>query len=298
MNTHNPRILSAIFRHLKSRPSITSVGILEYRNSLEKSAQAFKPDPVVQFNSFSIGHIQAAWLTPEGYDPSRIILYVHGGGYIAGSILSHRDLASRIARAARAKVLIFNYRLAPEHPFPAGLDDLQTVYEWLSSAIIPPTTHISLVGDSAGAGLCLAFLTSLLNKNKPLPACAVFISPWVDLSCKNQSFKANQDKDPMLNQKQLLETARLYTDKSLCHPLVSPIHNTFKGLPPMLIQAGENEVLLDDSNILAQKIKDSKGNVTLEIWDEMFHVWHYFAKYLSQGKAAIEGIGRFIKQHS
>ena len=297
MNTHTPRILSAIFRQLQSRPSLEKAGIKKYRASLEKSARAFKPDPDILFNTFTIGHIQAAWLTPKKCDNSRIILYVHGGGYIAGSIQTHRDLASRIAKASRAELLIFDYRLAPEHPFPSGLMDLQTVYDWLSVSI-SPTTHISLVGDSAGAGLCLAFLVSLLDKNKYLPICSVFISPWVDLSCKNNSFKTNHGKDPMLNQKKLLETARLYTDKNLCHPLVSPIHNKFKGLPPLLIQTGENEVLLDDSKILAQKIKNKEGNITLEIWNEMFHVWHYFAKYLSQGQAAIEAIGKFIKGYS
>ena len=231
MNTQTHRILSAIFRQLQSRPSLENVGIKEYRNSLEKSARAFKPDPAIQFTTFRIGHIPAAWLIPGGCEDSRIILYVHGGGYIAGSIQTHKDLASRIAKAARAKLLIFEYRLAPEHPFPSGLNDLQTVYDWLLLCL-PPTTHISLAGDSAGAGLCLAFLTTCLNRDIQLPACAVFMSPWVDLSCKNQSFKTNHGKDPMLNETLLLNTARLYTDKNLCHPLISPIHNTFIGLPP------------------------------------------------------------------
>ncbi len=297
MNTHTPRILSAIFRQLQSRPSLENVGIKEYRDSLEKSARTFKLDPAIQFTTFTIEHIPAAWLTPDEFEDSRIILYVHGGGYIAGSIQTHKDLASRIAKAARAKLLIFEYRLAPEHPFPSGLVDLQNIYDWLVQST-PPTTRISLVGDSAGAGLGLAFLTSCFNRNTPLPACAALMSPWADLTCKNKSFETNQGKDPMLNHKQLAETARLYTNKSLCHPLVSPLYNTFKGFPPMLIQAGENEVLVDDSKILAEKIENAGGKVTLEIWDGMFHVWHYFARYLSQGQKAIKVIGKFIQQHS
>ncbi|OQY52909.1 MAG: hypothetical protein B6230_01900 [Desulfobacteraceae bacterium 4572_89] len=232
MNTHTPRILSAIFRQLQSRPSLENVGIKEYRDSLEKSARTFKLDPAIQF-----------------------------------------------------------------HPFPSGLVDLQNIYDWLVQST-PPTTRISLVGDSAGAGLGLAFLTSCFNRNTPLPACAALMSPWADLTCKNKSFETNQGKDPMLNHKQLAETARLYTNKSLCHPLVSPLYNTFKGFPPLLIQAGENEVLVDDSKILAEKIENAGGKVTLEIWDGMFHVWHYFARYLSQGQKAIKVIGKFIQQHS
>ena len=297
MSKRTSRILSAIFRQLKSRPNFESVGIEPYRQLLEKSALVFKPHNAIKVEPFCIKTIEAQWLNPLQQNKNRILLYVHGGGYIAGSIKSHQDLASRIAIASEAKALIFNYRLAPEHPFPEGLTDVKTVYQWLTSKY-GDTHKISLVGDSAGAGLTLALLAGLLNDGHPLPTCAALISPWIDLECKNKAHLENHEKDPMLTQTVLKKTARLYTDKDLSNPMISPINNNFSGLSPVLIQAGEHEVLINDSKILAQKLKEAGTTVQLEIWEEMFHVWHYFAKYLSEGRKAIHHIGNFIKQYS
>ncbi|MBU1345161.1 MAG: alpha/beta hydrolase [Proteobacteria bacterium] len=297
MSKTTSHILSAILEHLKSSPTFESTGIEQYRKLLEKSAAAFKPSTTLVTKSFSIAAIDAQWLIPLQHNENRIILYTHGGGYIAGSINSHKDLASRIAVAAEAKVLIYNYRLAPEHPFPKGLMDVKTVYQWLIDTYCH-TYNISLAGDSAGAGLTLALLAGLLNDGHPLPVCSVLISPWIDLECKNNSFIENQGKDPMLHQHILKKTARLYTDKDLSNPMISPINNNFSGSSPFLIQTGENEVLADDSKLLAKKLKAAGVSVQLEIWDEMFHVWHYFARYLSQGRQAIQQIGNFIKTYS
>ena len=220
-----------------------------------------------------------------------------GGGYIAGSMVSHRDLASRIAMASNAKCLIFNYRLAPEHPFPEGLEDVKKVYQWLSDTF-QSSQKISLVADSAGAGLALALLSILLKERYPLPACSVLISPWIDLECKNSSHMTNQDKDPMLSQRILQKTARLYTDRDLSDPLISPINSDLSGISPVLIQAGEHEVLLDDSKILTKRLNRVGATVQLEIREGMFHVWHYFAKYLSEGREAIQQIGEFIKTYA
>ncbi len=290
-------ILEALFRHLKTHPTFEGIGIQSYRTLLEKSAAAFKPDASIKTNPFMIDTIEAQWLCPENHNSRRIILYVHGGGFIAGSINSHRDLASRIAKACDAKVLIFNYRLAPEHPFPEGLTDVRTVYEWLADQF-REIHNIILMGDSAGAGLSLSLLAGLLSDQLPLPICCVLISPWIDLECKNLSHLKNKDKDPMLSTDILKKTAALYTDKKLSHPFISPINYNFKGMPPILIHAGENEILLDDSRVLAQKLKVSGATVELEIWEGMFHVWHYFAKYLSEGRQAIDRIGKFVKQHT
>ena len=297
MSKMAPHILSIILKHLKSHPTFESIGIESYRNLLEKSAMAFKPDKSIKLKPLLIKTIEAQWLLPPQPNEKRIIMYVHGGGYIAGSMNSHRDLASRIAIASDAKVLIFNYRLAPEHPFPYGLTDVKAVYQWLTENF-KDTEKISLVADSAGAGLTLALLSELLIKGYPLPACSVLISPWIDLECKNNSHTTHQDKDPMLSQHILKNTARLYTDKDLSDPMISPINSEFSGISPMLIQVGEHEVLVDDSKILTKKLNKSGTTVQLEIWDEMFHVWHYFAKYLSEGRQAIQHIGDFIKKYS
>ncbi len=297
MSKITSHILSAIFRHLRSRPTFDSVGIEQYRKLLEKSVLAFKPDKSVAVEPFHIKNIEAQWLLPLHHNENRIILYIHGGGYIAGSINSHKDLASRIAKACDAKTLIFNYCLAPEHPFPEGLEDVKTVYQWLINKY-QGTHKINLVADSAGAGLALALLSGLLTKEAFLPVCSVLISPWIDLECKNNSYIENQKKDPMLNQLILKKTARLYTDKDLSTPLISPINNEFSKICPMLIQVGEHEVLSDDSKILTRKLKAAGATVQLEIWEEMFHVWHYFAKYLWEGRQAINNIGQFIKKYS
>ncbi len=298
MATTRSHILCAIFRQLKARPGFDSIGIENYRKLLEKSALAFKPDNSIKKESFYINTIQAQWLEPELYNEKHIIMYIHGGGYVAGSIKSHRDLASRIAQACEAKVLIFDYRLAPEHPFPAGLEDVKTTYQWLIDAYTNEY-KISIVADSAGAGLALGLLSILLKETKPLPVCAVLLSPWVDLECKNQSLVENAKKDPLLNLSALKSTARLYTDHdNLSDPLISPVNSDFTGICPILIQTGENEVLIDDSKNLAQKLENRGAIVQLDIWKEMFHVWHYFARYLPEGKQAIKEIGNFIKKHS
>ena len=291
-------VLSAIFRQLKSRPSFDSIGIENYRKLLEKSALAFKPDKSVKTESFFINGIEAQWLLPLYHNKKHIIMYVHGGGFIAGSIKSHRDLASRIAIASEAKVLIFNYRLAPEHPFPAGLEDVKTIYQWLTNRY-KNGYKISIVADSAGAGLALGLLSMLLNSARSLPVCTVLLSPWIDLECKNNSLIENKKKDPLLNHDALKRTVRLYTDHdNLSNSLISPVNNNFSGISPLLIQTGENEVLIDDSKILAQKLEQANAVVQLDIWKEMFHVWHYFAKYLPEGREAIKEIGNFIKKHS
>lgn len=296
MSTQRSKILSAVLRHLRSRPGFDAVGIEKYRKLLEKSALVLKPDKSVKAENFHINSIQAQWLKPESYDEKNIIIYIHGGGYIAGSINSHKEIASRIAIACDAKLVIFNYRLAPENPFPAGLEDVKTVYQYLADKY-QDSCSISLVADSAGAGLGLALLSVLLKEKSVLPESAVLISPWIDLECKNRSLTENKDKDPMLSRDMLRKTARLYTDLDLSNPLISPLNNEFSGICPILIQTGENEVLIDDSKILAQKLKQAGAAVKLEIWDEMFHVWHYFARYLPQGRDAIRDIGDFINRH-
>ena len=302
MATSRSRILLSIFKQLKSRPGFESIGIENYRKLLEKSALAFQPDKSIKTESFFINNIEAQWLRPLHHNKKQIIMYIHGGGYIAGSIKSHQDLVSRIANACKAKILIFNYRLAPEHPFPAGLEDAKTIYQWLIKQYATENKNsykISLVADSAGAGMALALLSIALRESMPLPVCSVLLSPWIDLECKNRSIVENSKKDPLLSLNALKKTARLYTDcDDLSHPLISPVNNDFRGISPILIQTGENEVLLDESKILAKRLRQADAIVQLDIWKEMFHVWHYFAKYLPEGRQAIKEIGDFVKKYS
>ncbi len=289
-------VLSAIFKHLKSRPDIDSTGIEAYRTLLDNSTRAFKPDPGVDFSSFFLDHIPAAWLTPENAAPHRSLLYIHGGGFVAGSIRSHRDLASRIAAASATRTLMIEYRLAPEHPFPAGQEDVIHAFFSMQRQNASDTIHIA--GDSAGGGLCLGLLAHLDRIGHPMPASAVFISPWVDLECRNASHDEKQPDDPMLNRALLLKIAKMYTKKPLSDPGVSPINHRFCTLCPVLIHAGENEVLLDDAKALERLVKKTGAQVMLSVEKDMFHVWHYFARYLKEARTAIDEIGRFIKSHS
>lgn len=287
-------MLSAILNRLKSHPDFGQTGIKQYRLLLDRSSAVFKLPRSIKTDAISINGIDGMWMIPENYDPERAILFTHGGGFIAGSIQSHKDLAARIAIAAEAKVLVYNYRLAPEHPFPEGLEDVKTIYRWFVENTF--SNHICLAGDSSGGGLTTALLAELLRQKQQLPVCSVLLSPWVDLECKNESHLTKDIVDPMLNTAILKKTARLYSDRDLSHPLISPINNDFTGLTPVLIQTGENEILLADSRLLAEKLENKGVHVELNIYKHMFHVWHYFAKYLSESRMAIQKIGQFIKQ--
>ncbi len=292
------QILAAILKKLRSSPDFTSDGIEKYRKVLDTSGNALKTDTEPGFKTFYINHIPGAWIYPENIRKDNVMLYLHGGGFIAGSIKSHKNLAAGIAKASRVSALIIEYRLAPEHPFPAGLNDSLTAYEWLLNHGFP-SDKICLGGDSAGGGLALSLLLKIKEKKLPMPCAAVLISPWTDLACKNPSHREHQNKDPMLNQHMLFHASRLYTGgKNLDHYLVSPANGNFDGLCPLLVQAGSLEVLMDDAVHLSEKAKNAGVKVTLEIWPDMFHVWHFFSRFLVQGREAVAEIGKFIQSHT
>ncbi len=294
MNHLKSRAVASIIRHLRSGPTVESIEVEQYRTLLENSAKVFKVDPGTRISPVSVDHVPGAWITPDKTSSNHVILYLHGGGFMGGSINTHKDLGARIAAAAGVRLLMPEYRLAPEHPFPAGLTDAVTAYTWLLDHHVSPE-HLVVAGDSAGGGLAMSLLLKLKQENIPLPRAAVLISPWADLACTGDSHQLNLGKDPMLNSKLLVSTAAHYADKAqLSHPLVSPIHGDLSGLCPLLIQVGSWEVLLNDSVTLAARAKEAGVEVTLEIWDEMFHVWHYFARYMDQARDAIDGIGEWI----
>ncbi len=299
MKTINPHILTSILKFIKNRPlfDFDADGVTRHRLLLEKSAKMFKPVRSVNFTPVDINTVSAAWLSPEQPTGNRILLYIHGGGFNAGSINTHRDLASRIANTSGARVLIMNYRLAPEHKFPAGLEDIFNSYQWLLDQNILPES-IGIAGDSAGGGLALSLLLMIKSHDLPMPSATALLSPWVDLSCSGHSLESNQDVDPMLNLSLLQSAANIYaSSQALNDPLVSPLKGDFSGLCPMLIQIGTLEILQDDAIKLAKKAKESGVDVTLETWEGMFHVWHYFSKYLKQGKEAVNNIGTFFRTH-
>jgi epsilon-lactone hydrolase len=279
---------------IKSRPMNPSASIEQRRAGMEKISERVAAD--ISCTPVDIGGMSAELVTAPGAHDDRAILYLHGGGYVTGSVVTHRAMVARISRAAKARVLIINYRLAPEHPFPAALDDAVAAYKWLLAEGFKPG-KIAIAGDSAGGGLAIATLLALRDKHQPMPATAVAISPWTDLEGTGASIRTRAAKDPMVSGGNLTDSAKAYyAGHDPKHPLISQIHADFHGLPPFLIQVGDAEILLDDSTRVAERAKSHGVNVDLEVWDEMVHVWHVFAKILPEGQEAIDKLGAYVQQ--
>jgi epsilon-lactone hydrolase len=224
----------------------------------------------------------------------RCVLYFHGGGYAFGSEPLVRDFTWRLGAATRASVLYFDYRLAPEHPFPAAVEDASKVYRWLSGRIDP--SRIVFIGDSAGGGLVLATLYKMRDEGFALPRAAVAISPWTDLALTGPSLRSNAKSDPMMDVERLPAFARHYLgDADPRHPYASPLYGDAVGLPPTLIQVGSDEILRDDATRMAAKLRQAGCEVELEEWPRMPHVWHHYARLIPEGRRAIERIGAFVQ---
>jgi monoterpene epsilon-lactone hydrolase len=225
----------------------------------------------------------------------RCVLFFHGGGYAFGSAPLYRDFMWRIGTAAHASVFYFDYRLAPEHPFPAALDDAIEVYRWLATEFDPQ--RIAFVGDSAGGGLVLATMKKLRDQGDALPRAAVAISPWTDLALTGQSLRKNSKADPMLDAAQFPMIAKRYLGAADPHdPYISPLYGDATGLPPTLIQAGSDEVLLDDAVRMAEAMRAAGCEVELDVWPKMPHVWHLYARILPEGRQGIDRIGQFLER--
>lgn len=289
--------LQLVLELLRSRESDRSVepSIEEMREGLERSASIFPIFPEVAREATDAPGVACEWIAhpSETHDP--VILYFHGGAYALGSVATHRHLMARLAHESHARVLGIDYRRAPEHPFPAAIDDAVAAYRWaLDQGSLP--SEIVLVGDSAGGGLALAALIALRDAGDPLPAAAAVMSPWVDLEGTAESIERNAAHDPMINRESLLRAAEAYLDGAdPRHPLAAPLHAELHGLPPLLIQAGGKEALLDDAVRFADKARAAGVNVRLECWEDMMHVWQFFAPLLPEGRQALVQIGEFIR---
>jgi acetyl esterase/lipase len=270
--------------------------IAQYRASGEQNARFSNRIPKdVEIEPFEIDGIHAEWISPSNMDTDKVILHLHGGGYVTGGINSHQAMCILMAQTLKMKVLLPEYRLAPEHPFPAALDDALTVYRWLLAQGYN-AKDIIISGDSAGGGLALATVLSLRDQHEPLPAVVICMSPWADLTHTGQSHIANAKVDVVLSTDVLKEWALAYTEEAnLRNPLVSPIYADFHGFPSFLIQVGSDEILLDDARMLADKAQTDGVNVTLKIWAGMWHVWHALGGLIPESKKAFEEIGTFIR---
>jgi phosphinothricin tripeptide acetyl hydrolase len=221
------------------------------------------------------------------------VLYLHGGGFVMGSPVTHRKLAGDISRASGARVLLLDYRLAPEHPNPAATDDGVQAYRWLLEQGVEPGS-VAVAGDSAGGGLTVAVLLALRDAGAPMPAAAVCISPWVDMTGEAASITTRAERDPMVGTGDLARFTDWYLAGADARAS-SPVYADLQGLPPLLIHVGDEEILLDDSVLLAERATAAGVDATLEVWPEMFHVWHVFAGRVPESTAAVEQVGQFLR---
>jgi acetyl esterase/lipase len=262
---------------------------------LEAFATAFPVPADVRCEPIRIGSIPAEWLRPDGSSRDGAILYLHGGGYSIGSIKTHRALIASIARESGLQALAIDYRLAPECPFPAAVEDATSAYRWLLDQGIAPQ-RLAIAGDSAGGGLTVATLVALRDEKMRLPAAAACLSPWVDLEGIGTSMTERAARDPIIQKEGLLRFAAAYLGSTHCRTaLAAPLYADLSGLPPLLIQVGEAETLYDDAIRLAERAQKAGVDVTLAPWPEMIHVWQVFAPMLPEGRQAIEEIGKFIR---
>lgn len=245
----------------------------------------------------SVGGVGGEWIDPDGADDSAVVLYLHGGGYVAGSVDSHRNLLGHLARAMGCRVFAADYRLAPEHPHPAPVEDAVAAFGGLVANGDFDPARIAVAGDSAGGGLTIATLVTLRDAGGPVPVGAVAISPWIDLEATGESAVTRAAADPMVTPGSLRAIAELFVGDGgdLRDPLAAPLHADLAGLPPVLVHVGDAEVLLDDANRLAAKITEAGGEVTLEVWPDMVHVWHGSAGFVPESDEAIAGIAAYLR---
>jgi epsilon-lactone hydrolase len=271
----------------------------ELRSVMAAAFSAFPSAGEVKCEPVNANGVKAEWVTAKNAAPDRVIMYLHGGGYVMGSIDTHRELVARLSKAAQARALAIDYRLAPENPFPAAVDDSLTAYRWLLAQGYKPE-RIVIAGDSAGGGLAVSTLLALRDLGTPAPAAAVCISPWVDFEAEGESMTSRAAQDPLVSREMILNLAKMYMGEkgSLREPLAAPINAYLNDLPPLFIQVGNSETLLDDATRLADKAKEAGVEATLQIWDEMPHVWHLAAPSLPEGQEAIDKIGDFVRERT
>ena len=270
----------------------------EFRVWYEQFTGQFDLPEDAAFEQVGAGGVSAEWISTPGVAEDRVVMYLHGGGYMIGSMRTHRSPLSYLSRVSDARVLGLNYRLAPEHPFPAAVEDSVAAYRWLLSEGVSPR-RIVIGGDSCGGGLTIATLVALKYFGYPLPAGGISHSGWTDLAHTGETFVTKAEVDPLIDKEMLEGMAAAYLgDRSRTTPLASPYYADLRGLPPLLVQVGTAEVLLDDSLRLADLAKEAGVDVTLEVWDDMPHVWQAFVSFLPEAREALEHCGEFVQKHT
>lgn len=277
--------------------SADSLDVHAMRAGMEAMTAATPLPEGVRYTPVDAGGVPAEWVEAEGSDAQRIVLYLHGGGYVIGSIATHRGLVGRISGEAGTRALLIDYRLAPEHPFPAAVEDAMAAYRFLLDQGFAPE-RIAIGGDSAGGGLTFATLVALKEGGHPLPGAAFALSPWVDLEGLGATMQSKAAADPMVQKEALIEMSRLYlAGANPRTPLAAPLYADLAGLPPIYVQVGTAETLLDDSSRITERARAAGVPIELEAFDDLIHVFQAFAPAVPESVEAIEKIGAFLRRH-
>jgi monoterpene epsilon-lactone hydrolase len=288
--------IEAIRELLSSKPR--PVGWRARRQRIEEVGSTWPAASDIKLEQVKVGGLPGEWSIASGSDASRALLYFHGGGYCSGSILSHRRLVTEAGRAAKVRTLAIEYRLAPEHPFPAALDDALAAWNFLRQSGIA-AEYIVVGGDSAGGGLTVALINRLRDAGEPIPGCAWLLPPWTDLTLSGSTLSTKDAVDPIIHKAYLAELVDAYLppDIDLKDKRVSPLYADLNGFPPTLIQVGACETLLEDSTRFAAAAGAANVAVTLQIWPDMIHAWPMWNAHLEPGRRALEIAGEFIRRH-
>jgi epsilon-lactone hydrolase len=279
----------------KHRPQ----GWTERRVRLDEVGSVWPAAADIELTSVDLGGVPAEWSIAPGSDPERVLIFFHGGGYCSGSIRSHRRMVTEAGRAARARTLAVGYRLAPEHPFPAALEDALTAWRFVLAEGIS-AGRIAVGGDSAGGGLTAVLINHLRGLGQELPACAWLVSPWTDLTMSGSSLETKDAVDPIIHKPYLQELAKAYLPSAMDRrdPRVSPLFSDLRGFPPTLVQVGSEECLLDDAVRFAEAAGAAQVRVTLDVWPQMIHAWPVWNARLTAGRDALTDAGAFVRRHT
>jgi monoterpene epsilon-lactone hydrolase len=271
---------------------------LKLREQMEQMGSRLPLPRTARWEACELPGVLGEWVHDERGEDDRVILHLHGGAYAMGSPRTHRGLAATLARTARAAVLLPEYRLAPEHVFPAALDDAVTAYRWLVEKHGTDPARIAVTGDSAGGGLAVSLLVRLRDEGLPLPACYVGMSPWTDLAGTGGSMTELDGVDPWLSAALVVPAARAYAgETALDDPLVSPVYADLTGLPPMLVHVGADEILRDDAVRLVERARAAGVDASVGVYEGLWHVFHAFPGF-PESRDALREIGAFVRRHT
>ena len=295
MSSRRARLLRSATSYYIKRLDVAHADIGKVRKRLDFFGRLFLKARRVRVEKTTIAGLDAEWHKPKNARPGKIMLYIHGGAFVLGSCKSHRRLVTHLARAGAIEAVVPEYRLAPENPFPAGLDDVVEAYRALLKKGYD-ARDIVVSGDSAGGGLSVSMMLALKAAGDPLPGAAVLLSPFLDVTASGESMKTRVDKDPWFDPQEIAVVVRYYcSGEDLNNPLLSPVFADVTGLPPTLIHVGDDEILLSDSTRLADKLRAARIPVNVEVFAEMWHVFHLFIGKMPEARAAIDKIGAYLR---